>query len=294
MNSELRKLFDEKDIVIKGITLRNNVIIIDNGNEKFVIKKRDNNLEKLYNYLLSRGFVYFPKIIYKTDNYQYINDVDINYEEKALDIIRVVSLLHSKTTFYKDIDDDSYKKMYEDILSRIDYLEHYYDDIASWIEKEEYMSPSHYFFIRNISGIFYALRYCRVNIKKWYSIIESKKRVRLVNIHNNLSLDHCIVSDKPYLISWKYSKKDIPIYDLIKLYRSYYNELDFCDLIKCYEDKYPLLIEEKILFLVLISIPSKLEFVNREYDMCKMVKEFYEYLNNSNILVLDYDKSINK
>ena len=44
---------------------------------------------------------------------------------------------------------------------------------------------------------------------------------------------------------------------------------------------YPLLPEEKELFLVLISIPEKLEFINNEYNMCNKVKDFYDYLSNN-------------
>ena len=90
------------------------------------------------------------------------------------------------------------------------------------------MSPPSY----SISKLFSALNYAKNNIDKWYSIIEKKKRIRIVNIHNNLSLDHYLLSERPYLISWRLSKKDLPIYDLLKLYKKYYKELDFFDLLK--------------------------------------------------------------
>ena len=45
-------------------------------------------------------------------------------------------------------------------------------------------------------------------------IIEEKKRIRVVQLHNNLNLEHYLVEDnKPYLISWRKSRRDIPIYD---------------------------------------------------------------------------------
>lgn len=291
MNSELRKLFDSKGIITKKITIKNHVRIISNGDEEFVVKRRDKELDSIFRYLKSRSFDYFPHIVYQTEHYdiyQYIPSVDIPLEEKGNDIIKIVALLHSKTTFYKDIDDDSYKELYEDIINRIDYLFHYYDDIASVIEKEEYMSPSHYYFIRNISRVFFSLDYARKSIDKWYSILKDKKRIRIVQIHNNLSLDHYLLSDKPYLISWRLSKKDLPIYDLLQFYKEYYYELDFCDLLKIYESHYPLTMEEKILFFVLISIPSKLEFCNSEFLMCQNVCKFYDYLFCSEKFIKDY------
>lgn len=296
MDKELRELFDGNNIIINGITIKGNVIIINN---KFVIKKRDVSLEDTYKYLKSRGFNYFPEIVYKTlnyDVYEYVNDIDISLEEKSFDFIKLVSLLHSKTTFYKEIDDNTYKELYENIVNKINYLFQYYSDIVDVIDRDDYMSPSKYYFVRNISLVFASLDYAKYQIDKWYSILEEKKRVRFVHIHNNLKLDHYLLSDSSYLISWNKSKKDLPIYDLVKLYEEYYSYLDFCDLLKNYERYYPLLEEERILFFVLISIPSKLEFDVNEIDMCKRVRYFYEYLLSSNKLIGDYfpkEKKVN-
>ena len=41
MNRELRKLFDDNNLLIRKITLVNNVKIVDTGNERIVIKKRE-------------------------------------------------------------------------------------------------------------------------------------------------------------------------------------------------------------------------------------------------------------
>lgn len=297
MNKEIRELFDRENIITKKITLKKDVRIIDTGSNKFVIKKRERDLDELFKYLKTRAFDYFPKIIYKTNNYdiyEYAEDIDIPIEERALDIIRLTTMLHSKTTFYKDIDEDYYKEIYENIIKRIDYLNNYYDDIASIIEKEEFMSPSNYLFIRNISKIFQALNYCKYNIDKWYDIIDEKKRIRIVNLHNNLSLEHYLIGERPALISWNKSKKDMPIYDLINMYKKYYLELDFCELLRNYERQYPLLPEEKILFFVLLSIPEKLEFNKTEYNMCLTVKKFYDYINVSEKFISDYLPSPNK
>ena len=291
MNKELREFFNKNHIITKKITIKQNVKIIDTGNYKLVIKKRTKNLEELFKYLKSRGFSNFPQIIYKTNNYdiyEYIEDIEIPIEEKALDIIKTTTSLHNKTTYHKEIDEDYYKELYEKFHNNIDYLYDYYNSIATIIEKEEYMSPSNYLFIRNISKLFQSLNYCKYNIDKWYKIINEKKRIRLVNLHNNLSLSHLLSNNKPYLISWSNSKKDLPIYDLIKLYKRYYSKLDFCDLINNYEARYPLLEEEKILFFCIISIPEKLEFYDTEYNLCIKVKKIYKYLNTTEKLINDY------
>lgn len=291
MNRELSELFREKNITTKKITIKKDVRIIDTGSKKLVIKKREKDQSKLFAYLLSRSFDFFPKILYKTDNYdiyEYIKDVDIPREERALDIIKLTTLLHRKTTFHKDVDEDYYKEIYENIVNKINYLENYYNDIAEIIEREEYMSPSNYLFIRNISRVFQALNYSKYNIEKWYKIIDEKKRIRVVNIHNNLSLEHYLVGEKPCFISWKYSKRDMPIYDLIKLYKRYYVNLDFCELLRNYEIPYPLLPEEKLLLVSLISIPERIEFNESEYNLCLKIKKFYDYLNSTEKFISDY------
>ena len=292
MNKELRELFDHNHIITKKITIKNNVRIIDSGKEQFVIKKREKSLNELYKYLKSRSFDYFPELLYQTEHYdiyRYIEDVEISKEERSEDLIKLLTLLHGKTTFYKEIDDDTYKELYENIVNQLNYLMNYYSDIAEVIEKEEYMAPSHYYFIRNVCKVFAALDYCHYHIDKWYDMIEEKKRIRVVNLHNNLSLDHYLMDgDKPYLISWRLSKRDIPIYDLIKLYKQYYKDLDFYELLRKYEMHYPMLPEEKTLFFVLISIPERLDFRESEYKMCKKVQNFYDYLHSSEKLIEDY------
>ena len=291
MNRELRNLFDTNNIITKKITLINNVRIVETDTEKMVIKKRNADLEKIFNYLKTRSFEYVPKIIYQTENYdifKYINDTYLEKEEKMLDIIKLVTLLHNKTTFYKEIDDDTYKELYENIIERIDYLYNYYNDIADIIENNDYMSPSNYLFIRNISKLYASLDYAKYQINNWYNIIEEKKRVRVVNIHNNLSLEHYLLDDRPYLISWDKSKRDIPIYDLITIYKKYYKELDFCDLFRIYESNYPLLEEEKSLLFCLLTIPDKLDFNDTEFNLCKTIKKFYEYMYATDRLISDY------
>ncbi|MBQ6494554.1 MAG: hypothetical protein IJI49_00975 [Bacilli bacterium] len=295
MNREIRELFDNNNIIIDKITIKSSVLIIDSGSNKYVVKKKNTVIDSLYRYLRSRNFYHFPNILYETDNYsvfEYINGINIPNEEASVDIIKLCSLLHSKTTFYKDVDEDYYKKIYEDVIDRINYLYNYYDDFANIIDSEEYMSPSNYYFIRNVSLLFSNLNFCRYAIEEWLKLIKEKKRIRVVNLHNNLSLDHFLLSDKSYFISWEKSKRDMPIYDLINFYKKYYDDFDFSELFGIYESFYPLLREEKLLLLCLISIPDKLLFNDNEYDMCNNINNFYNYIKASLRIVEDNKKII--
>jgi len=291
MNKEIRTLLERESILAKKITLKGNVKIIDDGDKRYVIKKKKKNLNDVYKYLSSRSFEYYPKRVLESDNYdiyEYVEDSNEPFEQKIFDMIYLVSLLHNKTTFYKNIDSDEYKYLYESILDKIDYLNNYYNDLVSIFEKEDYMSPSAYLMSRNISKVFEILNYCKFNINNWYEIINEKKRVRIVHLHNNLSIDHYIKDKYSYLISWDKSTKDMPIYDLLHIFNLYYYEIDFCDLLHSYEMNYPLLEEEKILLFVLISLPDKIILNDSEYNMCLKVKKFYDKLNACEIVISDY------
>ena len=292
MNREIREVLDNNNYFVKKITIKGNTKIVDDGKTKLVIKRKNEaDINNLYKYLLSRSFDYFPKIVYSSDNYnfyEYINDSDEPFEQKILDIIYLMSVLHIKTTFYKNIDSNDYKYLYEEVINQANYLENYYNDITSLIERNEFMSPSSYLLIRNISKVFENINYSRYSIEKWYNIISEKKRVRIVQLHNNLSNEHFLKNKKSYFISWNKSKRDMPIYDLLNIFNKYYYEIDFCDLLGIYEKNYQLLPEEKYLLFSLISLPNKLMLSGSEYQKCLSVKKFYDKLYAAFVVISEY------
>jgi len=190
---------------------------------------------------------------------------------------------------YKEIDLDNYKYIYEEINNQIEDIYNYYNTVMDNIESTIYMSPSNYLISRNISFIYSAIRYAKRSIDYWYKLIENKRKVRVVVIHNNLSLEHYLKEDKPYLISWEKSKIDMPIYDLISLYNNHYLDFDFTDLLKVYLSKYPLTEEEITLFLTIISIPKKIEYNNSEYKTVINIRRQLDYIYKTSELVKKYD-----
>lgn len=274
--------------MINKITLKNSVKIVDNS---YVIKKKLGNLDNTYNYLLSRSFDYFPRIIKEDDNniyYEYIDDIEEPREQKIADMVNIVSLLHNKTTFYKEIDLDNYKYIYESINQEIDDTYRYYNILIDNIDREVYMSPANYLIARNISVIYSALNYSKENIDKWYKLVEDKRKARVVLLHNNLSLDHYLKSDRPYLISWDKSRVDMPIFDLVSLYKRHYLEFDFASIMSSYLNKYPLTKEEMILFLTIISIPSKIKYTDSEYKNVLNIRNIIDYVYKTHELVTKY------
>ena len=272
-------------------TTNGKTTIIDTKMGRFVVKpKRANN--EIFTYLKSRSFNYYPKIINQTEEEyeiaEFIEDDEYLEEQKMMDMINLVSLLHNKTTHYKEVDFEDYKKIYEDINNNIEYLNSYYNDIITQIETHIYMSPSEYLLARNITKIFAALNFCKGEVDIWYKLIKDKTKQRLVVLHNNLDLSHFLKNDKPYLISWDKSKIGIPIFDLYILYKRQALDYDFEEIIKHYEQNYPLQEDEKKLFFILITLPPKIDFEKTEYELTKSISEQMDFLYKTEKLISPY------
>ena len=111
---ELSNFLKEKNIFQYSYKKVKNVVICDTNIGKIVIKKNSNK-NYIYEYLSDRSFNYYPKIIDSNDKYiitEFIDDKNIPNEQKINDLIDLLSLLHSKTTYYKTVTNDEYKKIY--------------------------------------------------------------------------------------------------------------------------------------------------------------------------------------
>ena len=270
---QYKNILKKNDLVVNKYTIKGKAVVVDTTKGLFVLKKKKGI--DTYKYLQSRNFLYFPKIL-DIDNdvmlIEFLDDLKYDDDQKAFDIMHLISLLHSKTTYYKEIDYDEYKNIYESLKNKISYINNYYTDVINVIESKIYFSPSEYLIARNISKIFSCVRYCYIELDHWYDVIKNKKRKRVVTLHNNLKLDNIIKNKNIYLISWDKSKVDSPIYDLVDFYNRYALNFDFISLFSEYERVFPLLEEEKILLNILISIPNKLDIDTSEYNMCKKVR----------------------
>lgn len=273
-------------------TKEGKITIIDTTNNKYVIKENNNNQNKIYNYLKSRNFNYYPKILNdNSDDYkimEYIEEYNIPAEQKIIDLIDLTALLHNKTTHFKEIDEDEYKEIYEDINNNIIYLKSYYNDLINIIDTKVYPSPSEYLLARNISKINSSLRFAEHELEEWYEIVKKSNKKRLVVLHNNLNLDHFLRNDNSYLISWEKSKIDIPIFDLYKLYKRVGLDFEFTEILKRYEKNYPLLKEERKLLFILMALPDVIEFTDDEYLNCKQVGKMVDLVYKTEMIISPY------
>ena len=289
---EISEFLKKYNIVPKSYQKNGKATIVNTKNGKYVIKNKNRNNNDILKYLLSRNFDYFPKILSdKNDDYElieYIEDIDMPEEQKMMDMIDLIALLHSKTTYYKEVDVDDFDKIYDDINNNIAYLYNYYNDIMTIIENKIIYSPSEYLLARNISIIFDTLNFESNLLNKWQELVKDKRKQRYVVIHNNLDIDHFLKDQNNYLIRWDKSRIDLPIYDLYKLYKKNNLNYDFETLLKRYERVYPLLEEEKVLFHILILLPDKIEFNNNEFEMCQKISDTIDNLYKTKDYVLPY------
>ena len=267
------------------------VVIVDTERGKYVLKEKRGN-KKIYNYLNSRNFNYYPQFISDNnedyDIMEYIEQTDIPNEQKIMDLVDLVGLLHSKTTHYQEVDEDDYKQIYEDINNNIIYLNGYYTDMINIIDNKVYMSPAEYLLARNISKLFAALNYSKGELDSWYELVKKSHKKRLVVLHNNLDLSHFLRNQDSYLISWDKAKIDMPIFDLYKLYKRNGLEFEFSEVLNRYERNYPLQTEEKKLLFILMALPDKVEFSKDEYENCKKVNRMLDFVYKTEMIISPY------
>lgn len=291
-------VINNEKLNIHKIIYKGKIKIFEHNNNKYVYKEKNRNYNNnVYDYLETRNFNYYPSIIEENDNYvisQFIEDYDIPLDQKILDMIDLVSLLHSKTVQYKNVTEDIYKELYESILNKINNLNNYYEKKIEEIETKIFMSPFEYLLAKNISKIFGSLSYCRYSLDEWFEKVKNNKQIRYVLNHNNLSIDHFLKNKSSYLINWNKSNIDIPIYDLYGLYLNHGIDFEFENILKHYEKTFPLLEEEKLLFLVFISLPNRLNEDSSEYSKCMYLNKYLEFIKKSENLVLKYNSDKRK
>lgn len=265
----------KNDLIVNKITYKGKATIIDTNLGKFVIKENKNF--KIYNYLLSRGFDYFPKIVDYNDSsimFEYIESIEYDKNEKAKDYLKLLSLLHTKTCYYIEVSDDDIKKTYEDVNKRISDNYMFYENLINMIDSKEYMSPVEYYISKNIGIILSAFNYCFERLNNWYENNKNNNKKRVVTLLNNIDINNLVKSiDKSYYISFNDTKVNNPIYDLISFYDKYWYDFDFTSLLMYYEKVFPLLDEEKSLLYIIISIPGtfSIDYYTNNFSNIKTV-----------------------
>ena len=275
------------------ITKVSSATIIDSTEGKFVIKpKGDNDLKELFLYLKSRGFEAVPKLVDDSRSdvniFEYIESANYPNEQKGMDLINLVAHLHKSTSFNKEVREDKFKTIYEDIKNNLIYYKNEYEHMISSIEEEIFMSPSSYLFIRNSSKLLAEIKFCETKLDDWYETVKNKRESRVCLIHNDLSLNHYLNGESEALISWEKAKMDSPILDIYKLYLKEWNTLEFSSILKNYLKKNPLDKEELDLLLIMLCMPREIKSSKNELKSCEIIGNSIDYVIKTEELVRPY------
>ena len=292
-----KEIFNKLNINIISLEQKGKATIITTKDKKYIYKNQTRKSD-FYDYLLSRNFNNFPKVYTNIDDEieltDFIDETEVPIEQKIEDLTFLLSILHGKTIFDKQVNIDFIKKIYEETIEKQETLLNYYQELQDIIEQEVYMSPADYYLIRNVSIIYKSIVKSRKYLDNWYSEVQKDKIIRYAYTHGNLKKEHILENDNLYLISWDNSMVNILIYDLENLYNNNYMYFSIKDLLKVYENKLPLKKDEKDLLFSMLLMPIKINYNQDEYSKIKITTEMIlrleKVLNN---LESDSEKSNN-
>ncbi len=279
------KLFEKYDLYPKRICKRKKIEIIEDiENKKYVAKENKKKTKDVYQYLRSRNFPFFPEVYTDWDDpielTKYIEDTPIDTTQRMEDMIYLTSILHTKTAYYKSLDLDKIKEIYETMEEEYAYLLSYYTSCQNMMEEEVYMAPSHYYFLLNISKVYKILEYGKERLESWYQEIIEKRNIRFVFNHNNLKKDHLLENDQLYFISWDSAQMGFPTDDLERIFQESYKEIDLETLLHLYESRFRLFDYERNYLMAKLFSLKRINFNQEEVIVIKEVANFIDYLDN--------------
>lgn len=294
-------LLDKYGININKYSYKNNAIIISSDKGDYVLKKKKRDDKKeIFDYLSSRGFSSFLFPINNFDDdyeiYDFLTEVKTLNEEKAIHLIDILSELQIRTTTYKEFTLDEIKEIYEEKKELVDFFFQYYNELEEVFSNEIYPAPYQYLLLNNVSKIYNSLQYSKMLIEEWYSEITKNKKRRIVLLHNHLTMEHFIDSDKTKasLINFDYSKYGSPIYDFIIFYKKHYSNLDMNSLFNIYQHRYPYTKEELLLLFIELIIPNKINLNNNVCKNTLVINELVNYTDMTREFILKQEKKYKK
>lgn len=284
-----------KEIVLKykplKYTLKGKTINVNSMQGNFVIKPAKKDIISLFSYLNSRSFYNYPKVIAKDDDYityEYLKELETPKEQQLLDLILVVAKLHNKTVYFKEVTEDKYKEIYDNIKDNVIYLRDYYSGIYDEAFNEIYISPAKYNFLLNYSLLNNDLAFILDELDEWFNLVKESNKQRVCLIHNNLSLEHFIKGMDSYLISWDKYTFDTPVMDIVNLYHNEYLTCDFSGILKEYLKNFKLSVDEEKLLFILLSLPDKVNFDDSEFNNTVNVANLVDYIKRTEKLIRPY------
>ncbi len=263
--------------------------VIETEKGKFFITPRCNNKSDMFRYLEQKDFPFFLPMENSDrepyEVYSYVED-DMNFDDKAIDLVHILSLLHIKTTTYQEVVMDSVKELYEGISAEIESLEKYYHELQDEMETHVYMAPDEYLFLRNISILYENLHRSREYLESWYQLKKDATRERVVFLHMQPSLATFIDRKTPYFVHWDLSRKGYVVYDFLYFYKKDYIAVEMESLFQIYQSKYRFTRDEEYLFFCLVLLDEKITFDLGCYENIIFIQKKFFYAFKAREFVL--------
>ncbi len=266
-----------RNAIIGNVKVKNGVVYKKHNKDNFLLFDylNNHNFNNIPNYQIQDGYLTYP----------FIEDYSINNDLKAKELINIIANLHNKTVYTKNIDIEKINKLKDKYLNHLNYYRNYFYNYFNANINKEFYKPSAYLILRNYAFIIRYLDDAIKEVNEWYDIVKAKNKVRLSVVHNNLNLNHLILNNNNYLISWDHYKNDFPVIDLVIFYQNYFNDLNFEDLFKEYLQIFPLNDDEMKLFKILLYLNFKYDNNDLELTRLKNNTIFILYLQKTDALI---------
>lgn len=130
--------------------------------------------------------------------------------------------LHNKTSYTLNVSLSYFNEMYMVIEEKLQQSYQYYEKMIYSIERLEYKSPFHWYFIEQFKNINESLNKSKQFLEEFKNITKDKLVVRQVIGHLNFSYDHVFILENKIISNDKI--KQIPVvYDIVSLF----NKIEF-------------------------------------------------------------------
>lgn len=318
---EIVRILKEYLVRPKEIEKRGKVYKIDNGNERFALKKTNiTGFQRMFQnlqFLYRRGFYrYVPILPAKNGNYAVYANGDLYYlmpwfadqrtEEKMNGMFRELGRLHTISAkdwkIGKETVDNHYGRAREKWEAEAAFLERFLEQC----ENKWYMSPFEWTFVQYFHEFRKAYDYALRQLERWRNEMVQVGKIRSVLTHGKFSGDHFLFNSRGYgyFISMEKSRHASPLYDLLPFLLtslgSYPKPCDDClTWLTVYMKFFPLREGEKLLMKSYLAQPGYIlhtlgtyrsKEIKREYSFTKQMQKHYWLLKNTEYVVMKLEE----
>lgn len=251
----------------------------------------------VFDYLKSRNFLGFLKPLKDDGSCEiYIFQEDnVPFQDKAKDLILLLSLLHTKTTTYEKVVFADCEKFYQEIASKINFQMEYYLKLQEQFENNVYMAPDEYLFMRNASIFYRNLRKSREYLDLWLDFLKKEENRRVVFLQGSPTFFNFVDLEKPYFRDFSLSKRGCVVYDFLFFYKRFYEDVEMVSLFRLYQKNFYFDEGEKYLFYALLLFNDNVVDISASHY--KNVVEFNKtirYLESSYSFLLKQNEKDEK